>query len=387
MSRQVAVPVSDIADTPGTFPQEWVRGDTGLTSPDLWSKIDDVLFDPTAGDYIVVPSQLTTNQSTSYVAKLSTLQTPFDTSSVTVIYYAAYNAIGNQDTNLNVEVYEGDPTAGGVQRAIWSETHATGLVNGTATRFHRGFNGSAITNWANLYLKVTAFCTVFNTGFDGMVLYNFNMIVTAAGSAGPKAILQFPQSPVHGWIKAQPSTNGGPLWQLINGNTTKSLFVHELYVWGVGDGSHHAGLNREAAFGVRRTDAPFDVGVGGTITNGTMRRLDARDTTAIGGQIRGINFVNSQFYDGVGNAEYHFYDIDDMGDAFGEANPDGIKNIFSQWLQQPDASTTRQPTGRIIVPGMFPWVVAPQSAIEILWLDNGVNFTLAEAVWDERNIV
>jgi hypothetical protein len=117
------------------------------------------------------------------------------------------------------------------------------------------------------------------------------------------------------------------------------------------------------------------VGLGGTITYANKLRLNPYDTNPINGIMRGIDFANSQFHNAPGNFEYEFEDIDDL-------DSDGVKNIGAQLVIEPPTPMSYRPF-RIRKRGSFPWIIYPQSAIEIAWLDNGVNFTLASALWDE----
>jgi hypothetical protein len=369
MSRQVAIPVLDISNTPGTFPKWWVDGYSGTNNGALHLDIDDILLDTTSGDWINT-GPIGPGDSASVVFKFSPLKKPVAGAGDGFVHIQAWIAGTGE---MLLQIYQGNPDTTGVK--IHEDAHSAAIdLSGTRKFFDTGFPNSSVTNWGDLYLKLIHQTPITAPGTESTTVYSCYLVAATSGLISTK-ITQFPVSPVWAEKKATASTNGGALWQLINGGT-KTLHVYQLQVWGVGDGSHHAGLDRQAAFGIRRTDFPFDVGPGGNITYANKLRLNPYDGEAHGGVVRCIDFTNAQFHGNGLSEDWYFEDIDNL-------DTDGVVNINGDWLVMPSSVAADQPF-ILRAPASFPWTVAPQSAIEVLWLDNAVNFTLVGVLYDEK---
>ena len=187
---------------------------------------------------------------------------------------------------------------------------------------------------------------------------------------------QFPTRSIwRGELKVLGTVNGSPTIQLINVSTNRKIRVFELSVWGQSISGANTGQSRQPAYGIRRSDNPFDKGTGGSYTFGNMLRL-SNDTEACAGVIRGIDFNDEETHNIIGQTGYEFEDIDDE-------DSDGLRPIFCPLIVVPSSFPSVQPF-YARAPGSFHWTIMPLSAIEVVWLDNGTaKFSHAQFVFDQ----
>ena len=367
--RRSLRPESDVFRSTDGFPNEWLKWDNGTT--ELFATIDESFHD--SGDYIKVPSN--TTDDSSVVFKLSTVPTPVLRSEHKLTVWAYWPVLGNGTTTLIVQLREGyvDESNPGTLLHADVPTLTTSL-----RQFDFNFDGSSIVDYSNLYVRLICVVDVVPGG-DGLIVSMLNYTVPGDGILGPTGMPQFPVRPIWGQVRTTGTVNGEPLCQLLNPPASPvKLAVYELWLWGGGpDGN--VGLNRQWANAVKRNEFPFLVGLGGVTTTGLKFHLDEQDTGTIHGVMQAFDFTNAQFHNAVGQMGYEFEDIDDE-----DAN--GVKDIFCQWLARPSLSIADIPT--IIRPkGGFPWCVMPGSALEAVWLDNGLGQEIRlGAVWDEISL-
>lgn len=351
------------------FPNEWVTHLNGTTS--LFAEIDEAYND--TADFIKMWTGATADPVV--VFKISSVPTPVLRTNHAIVLWAKYLAAGAGTTNLLVELREGYVSEGSQGTLIFSHAIFHTLITTSFQEFRFNGDGSAITDYSNLYFRVVGDVDNPAPGIDGLVISQLYFAVPGDGVLGSN-VSQFPGSPIYGEVFSAGSVNGGAFGQLLNpeGSTAK-LVVHELAFWG-GGADGNTGLNRQWANAVHRSDYPFDVGAGGTIKTANQIRLDQNDATAIQGVLRAMNFTNEQYHNVVGQVGYEFEDINDT-------DADGLKPLRCQWLARPSTNAGDLPTW-IRRPGSFAWTLMPGSALEIPWLDNGTGTTIRViAVWDE----
>ena len=371
--RRVLRPTVDTYRDNG-FPNEWVTHLNGTTS--LYAEVDEAYND--TADFVKVWVGATADPIV--VFKLSSVPTPSLRTNHTLLFWCAYlSGAGTGNTGLTVQIREGYVNEGSPGTLIHSRSIPnTSFAGTTLQEFRDSWDGSAITDYSNLYVRL--YCDVFNAapGNDGMVVTQVYMAVPGDGILGPTGVSQFPISPIYGEVYSGGSTNGGAFGQLLNpeGSTVK-LLVYELWFWGGGPSSGHTGLSRQMANAVKRSDYPFEPGSGATTVNANAIHLNETDVTTIQGILRAYDFTNEQYHNFIGQVGYEFEDVDD-------ADADGITNISAQWIGRPSVDLGDLPT-EIRRIGSFPWTIMPGSAIEIPWLDNGTGTNVRiGAVWDER---
>lgn len=383
--RQLAKVESDVFNG-ASFPQQWLR-QTDNSTTDLFTMMQDTTYgSPIANDNIYVNQGLNPGDEAVCAFKLSEMSAPpirpGPAINVTMVYTCGYRLSGDAVTILQLQLREGyvDEANQGTLIAQVVEdgfTLTTSIVTKQIT-----FSGLGITNWANLYLRCVTSVPSLHPFVpnDGMRVGTVFFIAEQAGLFRSNKIDQFPgRASYRSELRILGSTNGSPIIQLINDSTHFKLRVYRLDVWGQINTGGHTGLDRQSAYGIRRTDNPFNPGTGATVTFGNIIRLDPDDVSLLAGTVRGMDFNDEQYHNIVGQTGYEYEDIDD-------SDGDGILSIFSQLIVAPSTYPSNRPF-QIRPPGGFPWTIMPLSALEVAWLDNGAARVCHAAFeWDKVTI-
>ncbi len=371
MARQVIEPIADLSNT-GSFPQHWLRAVDNATSP-LYELIDDNAYgSPVSNDNIYVHQNIGLGQTAVCAVQMRPADAPVPRSDGNVVVTLVYSygwritgtSMGGDHTDLTLELRNGYVDESTQGTVVYTRT-APDITDALVTHKIQ-FLLPVETDWADITARFIATPVgTFNPN-DGMrVGVIFIIIGPSAETPAGAPVEQFgPQAMYRSELRITGSVNGAPVIQLINDSPdTHKLILRKLTVWGQGTSGGHTGLNRQSAYGFRRTSDFYNPGTGATVTDGVVVRLDSRDTATIYGTVRGMDFTDEQFHNIAGQTGYEYEDIDD-------SDGDGEFQIFSQLIVAPSASPNDHPfTVRGV--GSYPWTILPGSAVEVAWLDNG----------------
>jgi hypothetical protein len=386
-------PIADLFQTNTTFPQGWYNGFTGLGGGgDLWTRVDDSpILESDAGGYIAVHAAA--SQSTDHVVgfDLGDVLKPRTeqgwTFWVTGNYLVDANPGGNglltlelrqgyvSDSSPGKLIYKAEASDSGFEPTTLSspvtseQTFAMGIAWDTGLFTSLGSGLKGITNFKDLQVRV-----IFNqSSASGFQIFRINL--QAADQPWQDITTSIiPVSPIYGEVKVAGSVNGPPFVQLLNPTTSPfKLQVYEIYIWGGGDNGGIGSEGRKPFNYARRSNQPFGLGAGGTLTLGNQIRLDPANGETIWGIFQAFNFWNAQFHGPDapnGNGWLEFEDPARWG-------------IDCQWGLRPDPLSALDEPTHIRPAGGHPWTVMPGSAIEILWMSTA-NSLRVGVVYDQK---